>query len=383
VHEHAWGTVGHALGAYLSGNGPLVEVLRYAIAVDLRMRSAISTHEAKRLAGTFIQPVHRFVQELADSSHPPPEHVIVFDEAQRAWDRHRMEQKQSIPASEAATTLSIMERAPGWSVVVALVGEGQEIHDGEAGIGAWFEALADNPSWRISAAASETGAPEEVRQRTEVDDAFELDVSVRSPRAEAIADWAEGVVTGRLDAARQAAARCDGFPMLLTRDLETMRSYLRDRARPDRRPGLVASSQARRLRPFGIEMDGTFQGGISWARWFVDGEEDIRSSYALEVAASEFKCQGLEIDWAGLCWGSDFTWDPDTGDWRFLQLRGSRWVRDRDEQHARNRYRVLLTRARYGLVVWVPKPRRGVALIDGRALEATAQALVTAGLQPL
>jgi hypothetical protein len=383
VHEHVPGTGGRALGAYLSGNGPLVQVLRYAIAVDLMARKGTRMREARRLASTFIQPVHRFVQELARSSRPPPEHVVVFDEAQRAWDRRRMELKQGIPLSEAATMLSIMERVPDWSVVIALIGEGQEINTGEAGIDAWLEALSGRPQWRICASGSVIARAGALADRIESNDALELDVSVRSPRASVTADWAEAVTAGKLSAAKEYAAMCDDFPLLLTRDLGAMRAYLRDRARPDRRTGLLASSQARRLRPFGIEMDGTFQGGIDWPRWFVDEAEDIRSSYVLEVAASEFKCQGLEIDWAGLCWGSDFTWDRVMKSWQVRRLSGGRWLRDNDEHHARNRYRVLLTRARYGLVVWVPKPSREIPLVDVHALEQTAEALLAAGCEML
>lgn len=162
-----------------------------------------------------------------------------------------------------------------------------------------------------------------------------------------------------------------------------MRSYLRDRARPDRRTGLIASSQARRLRPFGIEMDGAFQGDVHWPRWFVDDEDDIRSSYALEVAASEFKCQGLEIDWVGLCWGCDFTWHPESGQWRARRLRGGTWQQDKAMAYARNRYRVLLTSARHGLVVWVPRVDAAIPLVDAEGLDRTADALLAAGAAPL
>jgi hypothetical protein len=173
------------------------------------------------------------------------------------------------------------------------------------------------------------------------------------------------------------------YPLLLTRDLASCREYLRDRARPDRRVGLLASAQARRLRAFGIEMDSSFQGGVNWPRWFVDSEGDVRSSYALEVAASEFKCQGLEIDWAGLCWGDDFTWQASKSAWRARKFIGSRWTADRDRHHAINRYRVLLTRARYGLVLWIPKPGPRVPHVDCDAFDSTFEALQCAGCASL
>ncbi len=290
VHDTAAGIRGEPLGAYMSGNGPLVDVLRYAIASDLASRTGTSKDEAMRLAKTFIQPVHYFVRELASSETAPPENAIVFDEAQRAWDAEQMRRKQDIPASEAATTLRIMERAGDWAVIVALVGDGQEINTGEAVIEEWFAALAARPQWKaLGATEIAAKAPSGAVQ---TDDALHLDVSVRSPRAAAIADWAGAVVRGDLGKAKTLTKTFTGYPLHLTRRLEELRAYLRDRAGPDRRPGLIASSQARRLRAFGLEMDGTFQGAIEWPHWFVDGPGDIRSSYVLEVAASEFRVPG-------------------------------------------------------------------------------------------
>lgn len=379
---HDPGTNGSAR-AYMSGNGPLVDVLQFAVARDLHRRGGTTMQAATRQARTLIQPVHRFVEELGAGTQEPAEHVIVFDEAQRAWDKTRMERKQKIPASEAATTLGIMERKRAWSVIVALVGGGQEIHAGEAGIGAWLDALKERGDWRIHAAPDVAiGAPE-LADRIRADEDLHLDASVRSPRAVAIAAWADAVTTGDLATAQALVDDFGEFPLLLTRSLEEMRQYLRDRARPDRRTGLLASSQARRLRAFGIEMDGPFQSSVNWPRWFVDDQDDIRSSYALEVAASEFKCQGLEIDWGGLCWGCDFTWSPEVGSWRVRRLRGGTWQQDNAVAYARNRYRVLLTRARYGLVIWVPQPGPEVALVDAAALDYTADALLAAGATPL
>jgi hypothetical protein len=385
VHEDAAGVEGKPLGAYLSGNGPLVQVLRYAIAKDLSQRDHRSAQEAERLASVFIQPVHRFVQELAQTADEPPEHVVVFDEAQRAWDARQMEKKQGIPASEASTMLSIMERKPDWAVVIALVGEGQEINDGEAGVEAWIEAVEAHPTWSLHAAPSFAMRAASVHAKLTVDPALELEVSVRSPRARAIAQWAEAVTSGDIAGAATIARDFGSFPLRLTRDLAVAKRYLQDRARPDRRVGLLASSQARRLRAFGLEMDTGFQSAVNWPRWFVDPADDLRSSYTLEIAASEFKCQGLEIDWAGLCWGSDFTWDPATRQWRVQRLRGSSLMRDSRVTHAKNRYRVLLTRARFGLVIWIPKvsPEAPVLLVDGDALDASAEALIASGCLPL
>jgi hypothetical protein len=379
---HDPGTSG-AARAYMSGNGPLVQVLQYAVARDLHRRDGTTMVEATRKAKTLIQPVHRFVEELGSAAHEPAEHVIVFDEAQRAWDQNRMEHKQKIPASEAATTLAIMERKAAWSVIVALVGGGQEINSGEAGITAWLDALKERSEWRIYIAPDMAPSASELSERLHVDSDLHLDASVRSPRAVAIAAWADAVVAGNFATAKELIDGFDEFPLLVTRSLDEMRRYLRDRARPDRRTGLLASSQARRLRPFGIEMDGAFQGDIDWPRWFVDDQDDIRSSYALEVAASEFKCQGLEIDWGGLCWGCDFVWDSEDASWQVKRLRGGAWHRDNAVSYAKNRYRVLLTRARYGLVIWIPKPEHQIPLVDAAGLNRTADVLLAAGAMPL
>lgn len=379
VHKHDAAGGDADLGTYLSGNGPLVDVLRYAIAVDLRARTGCRAEEAKRRASVFIQPVQRFLDELAHSDHAPPEHVIVFDEAQRAWDAAHTSKEKGIDQSEAELTLEIMERPADWSVVVALIGGGQEINRGEAGVGAWLDALGHRPAWQVSAPPGLAGIDDgDLSGRVTSTPALHLSVGVRAPRARTLADWADAVVKGDFTTAGDLASQLDGYPLLLTRDLDVARSYLNDRARPDRRVGLLASSQARRLRAFGLELDTSFQRGIDWPRWFVDPSEDFRSSYALEVAASEFKCQGLELDWVGLCWGCDFL--PTNGSWIARRIRGNGWSVDADMTHAMNRYRVLLTRARYGLVIWVPAPDPAVPLMDAKGLDRAAQTLRDAGV---
>lgn len=371
-------TAHEALGAYLSGNGPLVQVLQYALTKDSHARTGLPMHQAKRRASAFIQPVHLFLREYAHNQLIPPDNVIVFDEAQRAWSRERNRQKAGIDASEASTILEIMDRRPDWAVVVALVGQGQEINAGEAGLAAWADALRGEKHWSVSIApgvgthfVDHATRPRELAE-------LHLAVNVRSPRAQAVASWADHVVSGSIDEAAETRKEFARYPVYITRDLNVMRRYLRDRARPDRRTGLLASAQARRLRPFGIEMDSSFQGGVQWPQWFVEGAEDVRSSYALEVAASEFKRQGLEIDWAGLCWGDDFTWDPEVKRWTARKISGPRWI-SASHEHAVNRYRVLLTRARHGLVLWVPKPDGHELLINGDTLDATADVLRQCG----
>jgi len=371
------------LGAYLSGNGPLVEVLSYALALDVKARDGCSKAEAERIVKTFIQPVHLYVQEYSDGVSIPPDRVIVFDEAQRAWDQDQMVRKQKIDASEASIILDAMGRVSPWSVLVALVGEGQEINKGEAGLGEWARALTERPEWSVRTAPDVANRFKHLENELAVDPSLHLGVSVRSPRARAIADWADAVVSGRFTDAAEIIEGFPDYPLFFTRSLGEMRRFLRDHASEDRRVGLLASSQARRLRAFGVEMDASFQGGVHWPRWFVDGPNDLRSSMALEIAASEFKCQGLEIDYVGLCWGHDLTWQADAGSWTGQKLRGGRWTRDSDITFARNRYRVLLTRARYGLVIWVPDPVGDELEVSKANLNSTVLALQAAGVRPL
>ncbi len=376
------------LGAYLSGNGPLVDVLRYALSKDVRVREGLSREEAERRSKTFIQPVHLYIREYSDPTKTPPDRVIVFDEAQRAWNAHQMMKKQGINASEAEIILDAMGRISPWSVVVALVGEGQEINSGEAGLEEWVKALEVRTAWKILVAPDVAPRFRHIGKRVSESESMHLSVNVRSPRARAIADWAHALVNGELTRAAEIVSEFPEYPILVTRSLEEMRQYLRDRVfqdsgHADRRIGLLASSQARRLRPFGIEMSNDFQGGIEWPNWFVDEPGDVRSSFQLEVAASEFKCQGLEIDWAGLCWGDDFVWDVISEHWKSKRLRGSKWVIDSDKTFAENRYRVLLTRARFGLVIWIPRPRGFELLVDAEGLDRTEEALLRAGAKRL
>jgi len=259
------------------------------------------------------------------------------------------------------------------------VGEGQEINLGEAGIEEWAKALETRPEWVVHVAPDLKPKFARLVSRVVLSPALHLSVSVRAPRAKAIADWADAVVQGRLASAQQIISGFPEFPILLTRSLDTMQAYLRDRSSPDRRTGLLASSQARRLRAFGLEVADANESSSKWPMWFVEDLPDIRSSSTLEVVASEFKVQGLELDWVGLCWGQDFAWSASDGDWIGRRLSGTKWNTDSNMTYARNRYRVLLTRARYGMVIWVPEPRGHEPLVDPTISEANVAALLQAG----
>ena len=187
-------------------------------------------------------------------------------------------------------------------------------------------------------------------------------------------------LAGDFDNALKLSRDLGDFPLKQTRSLDHAKKYLRDRASIDRRIGLIASSQDRRLRAFGIERSTHFLRGIDFAKWFVHGEEDIRSSYALEVAASEFECQGLEVDWVGMCWGSDFLWKNSS--WVARRFKGTKWQVDSDPTFALNRYRVLLTRARYGMIIWIPiDPDSEKQFVDSSDLDQISKLLLSAGVQ--
>lgn len=365
-------------GTYLSGNGPLVKVVSYALELDHRRKGGNSTAPVRG----FVQPVHAFINSEYRRADPPSEHVIVFDEAQRAWSAHQMSKfhEGEISCSEASAAMEIMQRHQDWAVIVALIGSGQEIDRGEAGIDAWLDAAAASPRWSMIGPASFSKRSSAQIESYHVDGRLHLSVGIRSPHSLTVTSWIEALLAGKIDEARQISNQTE-FPILATRDLSVMRSYLRDRARSDCRVGLVAPSKDRRLRAFGIERSTPFLRGVNFAHWFVHDQDDIRSSYSLEVAASEFDCQGLELDWVGMCWGGDFYFD---NSWKSQRFVGTKWQRDSDASLAINRYRVLLSRARSGMVIWVPEDRTQQHLeIPRDKLDRTWDTLVSAGVRSL
>ena len=339
VHNPALRREGRPAGVFLSGNGPLVRIVSAAIARDHKRR----VHESggERTVGTFIQNVHVFVREGRDKSdRPPPEKVVVFDEAQRAWNADQNRKKNGLDISEPETMLSIMDRHQDWAVLVALVGGGQEIHNGEAGLAEWGRTLREKyPKWKIAVSPKALehdastarhrlftdGNPGSLAIQTEP--SLHLEVNLRSFRAREFANWVDAALASE---ARKAAAIIPDlrdFPFALTRSLATARAWLREHARGQQRAGLVASSGSLRLRADGLGFSSGFRQGNRdmFVHWFLDLPPDVRSSNQLEIAASEFECQGLELDWIGLCWGGDFSFDPATGSWSYRNFSGSRW----------------------------------------------------------
>jgi hypothetical protein len=381
----AFGAARQEGAAFLTGNVPLVEVLRAALARDAVTRGEAGRAEAERRVKAALQNVHRFLEDHATDPlrRAPPERLIVFDEAQRAWDEAKARlgtrnKPSRLTASEPAHTLEIMARHEGWAVIVALIGSGQEINTGEAGLAEWGRVIAADPRWRAVAAPGALAPAPWLRADPDLD----LATPIRSVRETAGAAWVDAVLRGQAAEARAIAAGCGALPYLLTRELGEMRAALRRLARGRRRAGLVASAGAKRLRAEGLgaQLDDV-------ADWFLRRWPDIRASDALECFATEYDCQGLELDVVGLAWGGDLRrgaegWDA----WRFA---GTAWQRDRAEAHfVRNSYRVLLTRARYETVIWVPRGSRAGhpfhdATRDAAMLDGIAGFLEECGARPL
>lgn len=357
---------------FLSGNGPLLKVLKAALAADYKNRQGCTKEVAKRHAESLLHTVHAYLAEAQKSKAPPSENIVIFDEAQRAWDQAKMQKMigrqrnfgavsditaQLNPSSEPSQILSVMDRHQDGAVVIALCGSGQEIHDGEAGVGEWITAQnKDYPHWRLicSPSAIELGSVQYSKGSAEVSSSMHLSASVRSHRASGHSLWVDAVLTGRPKDAIQNVQHKE-FPVVLVRQLDDARRWLRHTTLGSRRFGLVASSGCVRLRPYGIEVSAGFRKELDYAEWFTAPRGDLRSSFALETTATEFECQGLELDRVAVCWG----WDLAVDDGKLLPrtFRGTRWnlvQRERDRQYVINKYRVLLTRAREGMVIWVP-----------------------------
>lgn len=359
---------------FLSGNGPLVAVLQEALIRDdlARRKQTGQKTTKKRLANpikAFIQNVHHFRDAALKSEDPPADHVVIFDEAQRAWNLKKTAQfmkarkgQPNFEYSEPAFLISYMDRHPDWAAIVCLVGGGQEIHTGEAGIGEWLRACAGRfPNWHVyiseNLTDSEYAAGDVVHQLSErlnshFDNNLHLSVSMRSFRAEYVSHFVKALLDGTKEIARDHLATMSGrFPIVVTRDLEKAKRWIRIRARGSERFGLVASSKAMRLKPHAIDI----RVSVDPVQWFLNDCTDTRSSLYLEDCATEFQVQGLELDWTCVNWDGDFR---HTGEgWSYNDFRGKRWERIHSferQAYLRNAYRVLLTRARQGMVIFVP-----------------------------
>jgi hypothetical protein len=359
---------------FLSGNGPLVEVLVEALARNFVHRDpAIRVEDARRRAGSLVKLVHGFTREHLDvETAPAVSHVVVFDEGQRAWHAEQMKRKldpaawpdqplRSEAPSEPELMLEIMERQP-WAVVVVLVGEGQEINTGEAGAGLWINAVEIRNRTRSGPVWSGLAPGRLLQQANQIPTIREarlhLASSRRSVGASNLADWVDAVLVPDAEQAR-TALKAATYRICITRDLTAAREWLR-REGDRQRFGLVASARAGRLRAYGIETSAQLLASVSWPNWFLDRPPSLEASNSLEIVATEFKCQGLELDYVGVCWSWDLVLNASKRSWipRRLNARAAKWrsVNSPDpRRYALNAYRVLLTRARSGLVIWIPR----------------------------
>ncbi|MBU3671549.1 MAG: DUF2075 domain-containing protein, partial [Sinobacteraceae bacterium] len=360
---------------FLSGNGPLVAVLRAALTRDDRERRRLArgkgrtAREANPIK-SFIQNVHHFRDAaLVDEVAPPVDHVAIFDEAQRAWNLAKtadfMKRRKGRPDfrySEPEFLISYMDRHTDWAVIVCLVGGGQEIHTGEGGISEWLDAVSGSyPHWHLHVSSQLTDseyaagcAIDKARRhaRAHLEHGLHLSVSMRSFRAENLSTFVKALLDREEVQARRSLADLRGrYPIYVTRDLDAAKRWVRSQARGSERLGLLASSKAARLKPHAIDV----RVEADPVNWFLADAADIRSSQYLEDVATEFQVQGLELDWSIVNWDGDLRIVG--SEWAYHDFRGRKWQRIKKIEHQgylKNAYRVLLTRARQGMVIFVP-----------------------------
>lgn len=398
---------------YLSGNTPLVTVLRAALTEDEYKRERDRLFDKnqsykgsptkaviERKVKTRIQHINDFLARSikTDDELPPHEHAIVFDEAQRAWDVEQGKKKFGRAESEPELVLRLMGRHKDWSACICLIGGGQEINSGEDGLIGWRNALlnSEQKAWKVYAPSdvidggSSTGglflgdilSKHEIRKVDEL----QLKVPIRSYRSPRISDWVALLLEGKLKEAAKLATNIAEYPILVVRDLNSARNWLRVHTKGQRRSGLVASSGARRLRTEGLgeTLNATDRGKI--AHWYLRERGDIRSSYMLEVPANEYTTQGLELDRVGLCWGGDLIWNSEESTWQARALGGPSWKKISNPeryQYVLNKYRVLLTRAREGLLIYVPRGSEIDKTRDSKKYDKVVDVLKSAGVKAL
>lgn len=385
---------------YLSGNFPLVEVLQEALTRDYVRRDKIRAKAEKRKACTkaeakskvkaFIQMIHHYrdlylegtevkdgkivpiegyFQSHTDKAYIPVEHVAIFDEAQRAWTQAElkrfMREKKGIkdfPYSEPEYLISCMDRQTDWGLVACLVGNGQAINKGEAGLKEWIESVHRSyPSWDVYMSdylvTSNDVSKEDltlIHRQLIAKEELHLTMSMRSFRSEKVSLFVNQLLDLQKEEATATLCELEKYPIVLTRSLDAAKQWLRSHARGSERFGLLASSKAERLKAIGINV--RYQ--PDFVHWFLEDDSDIRSSNCLEDTLTEFKVQGLEIDWACVTWDADLRLSKDGMSWQHFQLRsGTQWQKINKEinkEYQINAYRVLLTRARQGMVIVVP-----------------------------
>ena len=382
---------------FLSGNGPLVQVLQEALARDDAKRNSISKNKAKTKTKAFIQIVHRFRDAAVSSNDPPLEKVAIFDEAQRAWDMEQltkfMAQKKGVPdfnKSEPESLIEFMNRHDDWATIVCLVGGGQEINTGEGGIVDWFDALRNHfPDWEIylsdkmtdSEYVGESSIDALLGREYHVIPELHLSISMRSFRSEKQSAFVKAL----LDCNTEEAAALynelkEKYPIVLTRDLNTAKEWVRTKSRGSERYGMMATSAAERLRTRGIWA----ANDIKPVKWFLEGKDDVDSSFYLEITATEFAVQGLEIDYGIVAWDGDVRYCD--GDFIYKRFTRNMWCNVNKEERCRymkNSYRVLLTRSRQGMVIYVPEGNENDVTTAPELYDGTYAYLKSIGIHEL
>lgn len=360
---------------FLSGNGPLVAILQEALARDTFQRSKeigekITKVKAREGVKAFIQIIHHYRDAYLVDHTAPFDHVAIFDEAQRAWNKEQtvnfMRRKKNQPDfaySEPEYLISCLDRHQDWAVIVCLVGGGQEINTGEAGISEWLYAIRNSfPHWEVQISPnltdSEYNAFDAIAEiekdcKTYYDANLHLSVSMRSYRAENVALFIKQLLDLETQKAYDTLKLIsDKYPIVITRSIEAAKKWLKEKARGSERYGIVVSSQAYRLKPLAIDV----RVETDPVHWFLADKDDVRSSYYLEDVATEFQVQGLELDWACVTWDGDFRYSEN--EWKTFSFVGNKWQNIKKEErklYLKNAYRVLLTRARQGMVIVVPE----------------------------
>lgn len=355
------------LSVYLSGNGPLVEVLREALKRSVKAKKQYN-RETETAINALIQSSYAFKKDNASHNNPTPENILIFDEAQRVWNQEKMARKHNDPkmaVSEPYLMYSIMDRHQDWAVMICLVGLGQDIYDGEVGINEWFRCgINEFPEWELFYSSEIFNQVEDKNinkdlilgcGRCHEMNELHLKTSIRSFRADKQCQFVDALLDNNPEHTKEVYNLIsDRYPVYLTRNFGIAKDWVKKQVRGSQRCGVMACSSAQRLKPEGIYVPTD----IDVKNWFLAPSDDLRSSNMLEIVASEFKVQGLEIDWGIVCWDADLRRNAKGDNWDHYTFRGTRWnKRNKPEQkrYLVNSYRVLLTRSRQGMIIFVPK----------------------------
>lgn len=386
---------------FLSGNGPLVYVLREALVRDEVQQAKENNQKLTKKksaikANTFIQNIHHFRDDNLNSNQAPDEKIVVFDEAQRAWTKEKassfMKSKgKDFNMSEPEFLIDVMNRHENYCTIICLIGGGQEINTGEAGLSEWIIALKNHyQNWDIYYSNLITGdndylSDEELKgwlkQSGNAESELHLSVSVRSFRSEKVSSFVHEVISGNAIQAKSILSEINNlFPIYLTRDFNIAKAWLRKNRKGTERIGLVGSSGGKRLRALGIDV----KNEIKAEDWFLNDDQDVRSSHYLELVATEFDIQGLEIDYVCLAWDINFYFQ--SGKWNYQNFEGVNWKsinKEVDRSYLRNAYRVLMTRARQGLIIFIPHGDDSDQTRPNDLYESTYHFLSSCGIQSI